>query len=494
MRTNSILISVIFLFSFTQKAIGQKDLKDRIDKYIHAKTDCYNFSGAVLVARNDSIILQKGYGIADREWNVANTADTKFRIASNTKQFTAAAILQLEEQGKLGLDDKLSKYFSGFPYGDTVTIHMLLTHSSGIQDYYELDQFRNIQPLSISKDSMVSLMKRQLFYFLPGKDIGYSNTGYFLLGLIIEKCSEMSYEKYLTNHIFKIAGMENTGIDRYDTILHHRAKGYLDSSNGTVNAFDENYRTGTLFAVGSIYSTVEDMYRFEKALDGHSILNEASKKKMFTQYGYGIAEEKKKEDPANTFPENMDPYWYHEGYGVQIDTFYNHKLYFTRGYTLGFKSTVYHFVDDKVCIVVLQNNEEVPDAVAEPVSAMVFGKDLPMPYKHERAKMDPGLFKKYAGSWVGKIYNYDMTFTIFTRDGKLYRGIEGHPDIEIIPESGNKFFYSDGQDKQFEFISNDKGEVTQAWFISSGARFLWDKIKDATYHQPETAPIHRIKE
>ncbi len=477
MRTHSILISLGFLFSFTHQAIGQNDLKDHIDRYVQAKTDFYNFSGAVLVARKDSIILQKGYGLADREWDIANTADTKFRIASNTKQFTAAAILQLEALGKLNLDDKLGKYFSGFPYGDTVTIHMLLTHSSGIQDYYELEQFRNIQPLSISKDSMVALMRRQLFYFLPGKDIGYSNTGYFLLGLIIEKCSGMSYENYLTEHIFKVAGMENTGIDRYDTILQRRAKGYLGSSNGTVNAFDENYRTGTLFAVGSIYSTVEDLYKFEKALDGNSILNLASKKKMFSQYGYAIAEEKKKEDPANTFPGEMDPYWFHEGYGVQVDTFLTHKRYYTRGYTAGFKSTVYRFVDDKVCIIVLQNNEEVPDAVAEPVSAMVFGKDLQMPYKHVPVKTDLGSFHKYLGTWVGKVYDYDMTFTVFIRDGKLYRGFEGHPDIELIPESGTRFFYGDGQDKQFEFVQDAKAEVTQAWFISSGARFRWNKIK-----------------
>jgi CubicO group peptidase (beta-lactamase class C family) len=473
----SILPCIILLFTFTHNADGQKNLKDNIDKYVQAKTDFFNFSGAVLVARNDSILLQKGYGLADREWNIANTADTKFRIASNTKQFTAVAILQLADQGKLSLDDKLSKYFSGFPYGDTVTIHMLLTHSSGIQDYYELDQFRNVQPLYMSKDSMVALMKRQLFDFLPGKDIGYSNTGYFLLGLIIEKCSGNSYENYLNEHIFKIAGMVNSGIDRYDTILRYRAKGYLASSNGIVNAFDENYRPGTLFAVGSIYSTVEDLYTFERAFDGNSILNESSKKKMFTQYGYAIAQEKKKEDPANTFPGEMDPYWFHEGYGVQIDTFLAHKRYYTRGFTAGFKSTIYRFVDDKVCIVVLQNNEEVPDAVAGSVAAMVFGTDMQMPYKHIPIKADPESFHKYVGTWVGKIYDYAVTFSIFTRDGKLYRGFGGHPDIELIPESGNKFFYSDGQDKQFEFVPDEHGEVNQAWFISSGARFQWGKIK-----------------
>ncbi|MCX6286167.1 MAG: serine hydrolase [Bacteroidetes bacterium] len=203
MRNTSVLLSIILLSSYTHQALAQKDLADRLDRYIRAKTDFFNFSGAVLVARNDSIILHKGYGLANREWNVQNTADTKFRIASNTKQFTAAAILQLEDQGKLSLDDKLSKYFTGFSYGDTVTIHMLLTHSSGIRDFFELEPFRDIRPLSISKDSLVALVKRQLFNFLPGKDIGYSNSGYYLLGLIIEKCSGQSYEDYLTDHRWK---------------------------------------------------------------------------------------------------------------------------------------------------------------------------------------------------------------------------------------------------------------------------------------------------
>ena len=476
MRNNSIFLSIILLFSFGHYALGQKDFADHLDKYIQAKVDFYNFSGAVLVSKNGTIILQKGYGLADREWNIPNTADTKFRIASNTKQFTAAAILQLAEQGKLSLDDKLSKYFSGFPYGDTVTIHMLLTHSSGIQDYYEFEPFKTIKPLSISTDSMVALLKRQLFDFLPSKDIGYSNSGYFLLGLIIEKCSGQSYENYITRHILKIAGMENTGIDRYDTILPERAKGYQKSSNGIINAFDENYRKGTLFAVGSIYSTVEDLYKFERALDGNSILNEASKKKMFTQYGYAIAQEKKKEDTANTLPENIDPYWYHIGYGVQIDTFLTHRRYFTRGFTYGFKSTIYRFIDDNSYIIVLQNNEEGPDGIAEPLAAMVFGADIPMPYKHEPYKINPELLKRYIGKWSGNIYDVPLTIEIFIKDNKLYRKIEGQPDIELIPESNIKFFYGDGQDKQLEFVPNDKDEVTSGWFISSGTKFRRDKI------------------
>jgi CubicO group peptidase (beta-lactamase class C family) len=218
MKNILVLLSIILFFSCTTKK-KDNDLADRIDKYMQGKVNFSNFSGAILVAKNDSIILQKGYGLADREWNIQNTSDTKFRIGSNTKQFTAAAILQLAEQNKLSLNDKLSKYFKGFEYGDTVTIQMLLTHSSGIQDYYNFEMFSKLKPLAVSTDSMVGMFKKQLFDYLPGTDIVYSNSGYFLLGLIIEKVSGQSYEDYMAQHIFKIAGMKNTGIDKYDTIL-----------------------------------------------------------------------------------------------------------------------------------------------------------------------------------------------------------------------------------------------------------------------------------
>jgi CubicO group peptidase (beta-lactamase class C family) len=188
MKNILIVFSTILLFSCSGNKNKKEILADKIDRYMQAKVDFYNFSGAVLVAKNDSIILKRAYGLADREWNIPNTTDTKFRIGSNTKQFTTICILQLEEEGKLSLNDKLSKYFQGFEYGDTVTIHMLLTHSSGIQDYFGFKGL-DFKPVVITKDSMVSLLKTKLYNFLPGCDIDYSNSNYFLLGLIVEKVS-----------------------------------------------------------------------------------------------------------------------------------------------------------------------------------------------------------------------------------------------------------------------------------------------------------------
>lgn len=269
-----------------------KNYTKLLDEFMQAEADVNNFSGTILVMKDDKSLLKKSYGLADREWDVPNTIDTKYRIASNTKQFTAACILQLEEQGKLSLNDKLSKYFPGFEYGDTVTIHMLLTHSSGIQDYFALKEFY-LKPTVISKDSLVALLKTKLYNFMPGYDIDYSNSGYFLLGMIVEKVSGESFENYLKQHILKVAGMNNTGIDRYDTILANRAKGYLISFGKITNAFDANYTWDLMFAVGSMYSTVEDMYKWDRALIGNKILSKESKQKMYFPYGFSIADKKK---------------------------------------------------------------------------------------------------------------------------------------------------------------------------------------------------------
>jgi CubicO group peptidase (beta-lactamase class C family) len=441
-----------------------------------AQEEINHFSGAVLIARNDSILLKNGYGLANREWNIPNTVNTKFQIASNTKQFTAACILQLEEQGKLSLNDTLGKYIPGFEYGDTVTLHMLLTHSSGVQDYFHLKEF-DYKSTVISKDSMIALMKTKLFDFLPGWDLNYSNTNYFLLGLIIEKASGESFESFLSQHILKPVGMMNTGIVRYDTVLLNRAGGYKFTPHGIENAFNEAYRSDLMFGCGSMYSTVEDMYKWDRALYGNSILGEASKAKMYFPYGFSIAQAKNNADPANTMGGVMDPFWYHLGYGLFADTFATHRRIFTRGGTSGFHSTIYRFINDNCFVAVLQNNEENPDRIAEALSAIMFGADFILPYKHESYKLNPEILKRYTGVWTGNIYDDKWTIEIFIRDGKLYRRTEGYPDLELIPESETKFFYSDGQDKVFEFVPSENGEITQAWFIINGIKFRRDKIR-----------------
>lgn len=467
-------LSLTLILGCQQEPKRSEELTGRLDTYMRAKTEFDNFNGAVLVAVNDSIVLHEGYGIADREWDMPNTSDTKFRIGSNTKQFTAACILQLVEQGKLSLDDTLGKYFSGFEYGDTVTVHMLLTHSSGLQDYFSFPEF-DLRPVVISNDSMVHLLRGKLYNFLPGCDIGYSNSGYYLLGLIVEKVSGQSLEEYMDQHLLQVAGMGNTGVDRYDTILMKRAKGYAGASTSPMNAFDHNYTWGLMFAVGSMYSTVGDLYKWERALEGNTILSAASKEKMFFAHGPVIAHAKSKVDPANTMNERLDPIWYHLGYGTFVDTFMTHSRHFTRGYVAGFKSTIHHFANERTTVVVLQNNEENPDRIAEPLSAILFGAVVVAPYKREPVKVDPETLKKYVGGWSTVIAEEPWLFEITVHDGKIFRRIDDSPEMELIPESRTKFFYSDKQDKVFDFLLDADGHITGAWFIMNGLSYPLSK-------------------
>ncbi|HEY8687654.1 MAG TPA: serine hydrolase domain-containing protein [Chitinophagaceae bacterium] len=170
---------IIFLVLLPVIVSAQKNYSDQLDKYAQAQMDVKGFNGTVLVVKQNKVLLKKAYGLADREWNIANTTDTKFRIGSITKQFTAACILQLIEQSKLSLDDRLSKFIPGFPKGDSVTIHMLLNHTSGIASYTDQPNFGKVGTLSLGMDSMISFFKNRPYNFSSGTKYQYNNSGFF---------------------------------------------------------------------------------------------------------------------------------------------------------------------------------------------------------------------------------------------------------------------------------------------------------------------------
>lgn len=175
---------ILIFILFPAVIFGQKNISTHLAKYMQAQVEVNNFSGTVLITKNGSVLLKKAFGLADYEWDIKNTVDTKFQLASVTKQFTATAILQLVEKGKLSLNDKLSKFFPDYPKAESVTIHMLLSHSSGLGL-----GFKELAISTISNDSAYSEIKKLPYEFSPGTNTAYSNIGYFLLGKIIEKVS-----------------------------------------------------------------------------------------------------------------------------------------------------------------------------------------------------------------------------------------------------------------------------------------------------------------
>ncbi|HEY2951294.1 MAG TPA: serine hydrolase, partial [Verrucomicrobiae bacterium] len=235
---------------------------------------------AVLVAQNGKILFEKGYGLANLEHRVPVTTETKFRIGSITKQFIAAAILKLREQGKLNLDDRLSKFIPDFPRGGEVTIHHLLTHTSGIHSYTSKPDFIETAPLFIKPEDLIQSFKNDPYEFDPGKKWSYNNSGFFLLGDIIEKVSGKAYEEFLRTTFFEPLGMTNTGVHHGTEVLEHEAQGYAFESGRMKKAL--NWDMSRAGGAGALYSTVGDLYRWNEAVFNGKVLNDASLKAAFT--------------------------------------------------------------------------------------------------------------------------------------------------------------------------------------------------------------------
>jgi CubicO group peptidase (beta-lactamase class C family) len=298
---NSIIFSIVLFLVFILFTFGinshAQDKVSKIDALVKTYYDYRQFTGSVLVAEGGKVIYKKGFGSANREWDIPNRPDTKFRLGSITKQFTSMLILQLVEQGKIILEGKLSDYL---PYyrkdtGSRVTIHHLLTHSSGIPSYTSIPNFSE----DISRDPypVEEFVKKYCsgdLEFEPGSRFLYNNSGYFLLGAIIEEITGKTYEEALKERIFDPIGMKNSGYDRHDPIIPNRATGYSITFDGYLNA---PYLDMSLpYAAGSLYSTAEDLYLWDQALYSEKLLSAKTKELLFTPhiqgygYGWGIRE------------------------------------------------------------------------------------------------------------------------------------------------------------------------------------------------------------
>lgn len=191
---------------------------------MQAQADVNGFSGTVLIVRKDSVLLREAYGYANYEWKIKTTADTKFSLASVSKQFTAVAILQLAERKLLSVDDTLNKYFPGFPKGDQITLHMMLSHMSGLaMDFDEL----YLNQVSLTQNNVLSYIAHKELLFTPGKQTEYSNIGYYLLARIIEKVSGKSYSIYLKENIFDPLKMNDTGVMTNEEVITNMADRYI---------------------------------------------------------------------------------------------------------------------------------------------------------------------------------------------------------------------------------------------------------------------------
>ena len=338
-----------------QTALAQ-DHAAKIQEVLTLAQKYRQFNGSALVAENGKVIYKGGFGLANMEWNIPNTPDTKFRLGSITKQFTATIILQLVEQGKIKLDGKLSDYLPDYrkDVGEKVTIHNLLTHTSGIPNYTSQPGFfENVSRNPYKVDEFVKKYASGDLEFAPGSKFVYDNSGYFLLGAIIEHVTGKPYEQVLKENIFDPVGMKNTGYDHHDTIIAKRAAGYVKTAGGYANA---PYLDMSIpYAAGSLYSTVEDLYLWDQALYTDKLLSAQSKALMYTPflegyaYGWVVTNASFKQNNADV------PVITHGG-GIN-----------------GFTTTIVRFPKEKNLIVMLDNsNTEYLDRLSDTIAKIIY--------------------------------------------------------------------------------------------------------------------------
>ena len=444
---------VILIFTAAANVAFAQDKAAKIDELLKRYSEFGQFNGTALVAENGRVIYKKGFGYANFEWKIPNDTDTKFRLASITKQFTSAVILQLVEQGKIKLDGHVTDYLPDYrkDTGDRVTIHHLLNHTSGIPSYTDQPGF--FQNESRDNYTVAEFVKKYAsgdLLFEPGSKFAYNNSAYFLLGAIIEKVTGKSYADAMKEHIFIPVGMTNSGYDLFSPIIPKRATGYQKAGNGFVNA---PYLDMSLpYAAGSLYSTVEDLYLWDQALYGDKVLSAKSKELMFKpgleNYGYGFGTNNR-ELSDKTKVQSVG----HSG-GIN-----------------GFSTNIIRFVADKHLIVLLDNTSQgrYQGPIITAISNILYGK------QYETAKRSIGeavvttasekgidaAIKQYrdlkaAGS---KDYDFDedelnTAGYQLLRGGKVKDAIEIFKvNVEMFPQASNPYdslgeAYAESGDKE----------------------------------------------
>ena len=417
------LATLVVLSSACTRSLAQ-DPTVRMQQIIKSYVDDKTFMGTVLVEKDGKLLINEGYGSADLEWKIPNIPSAKFRLGSLTKQFTAACVLLLEERGKLKVEDPVSKYMPDAPAAwQKITIYNLLTHTSGIPNYTSFPEYRLIEWKDTTPAELVARFRDKPLDFEPGSKFSYSNSGYVVLGYLVEKISGQSYGDFLQENIFKTLGMADTGMDSTAAILPQRAQGYQPSAHGIEHA-GYTSMTGP-FSAGALYSTTGDLVKWEKGLFGGKVLSAASLAKMTTPF---------KED---------------YGFGLLVRTRDGHKLITHGGGIEGFNTSLNFYPDDKLIVVVLGNlNGGAPDQIASYLGRVALGQPVVLNSERKEISVAPAILADYAGT-------YQLTPTInnviSVKDGHLMTKLGNQPELQLYAESETKFFLKVA-DAQVEFF------------------------------------------
>jgi CubicO group peptidase (beta-lactamase class C family) len=415
------------------------ETRGRLERQAMAYASEGRFQGTVAVARDGKVVYAGAFGMADEEWAVPNTPETKFRIGSITKQFTGMAILLLEQQGKLKVTDGICQYLDDCPARwKPITLHHLLTHTSGIVNFTSLPDYAELKKKRLKPEDGARIVKEKPLDFEPGTRMQYSNTGYILLGAAIEKASGTSYSEFMRRQVFEPLGMKDTGVDDQRVLLRRRAKGYTCASKCENADFID---MSVPHAAGAMYSTVLDLVRWDEAIRAGRILTPENHKRWITPF---------RNDYAYGWTVRQRDGLQEVGHGGGID---------------GFSTMIVRYPEKGVVAAAFTNH--VPgDAgkLAADLARLEAGFDVPPPQFPKTVELSEALLKQYEG-----VYDFSPAFsmTVALEGGGLVTQATNQARIPIFARSETEFFPK-VVDALIRFEKDAGGKVTSLVLLQGG--------------------------
>lgn len=455
-----LFLSIIAVSCFS--AVAQDRVK-QLDSIFNAEAAAGNFNGNVLIAEKGNVIYKKSFGLRDEANKLPLDENSIFELASVSKQFTAMGIVLLQEKGKLKYDDKLASFFPELAFYGDITVRQLLNHTGGLPDYMELMEKHWDKSKMAANDDIIAQMAqyKPAALFAPGTKFEYSNTGYALLGSIIEKASGMPFGKYLEKAIFKPLQMENTFVyrRRYEPKeVKNYAYGYVFDEQGTkvlpdnVPGADMVVWLDGIVGDGMVNSTTGDLLKWDRALYSDKLASKKSLAEIFT--------------PAILPDGSSTDYGF--GWFIEKTADFGMKVSHSGGWP-GYITQIERYTDNDKTIIILRNNdgERLPGNV---IRRAVYG--LPLVVKRQEITLSEAQMLPYVGEYeLAPGYNLAVTY-----DQGLKVQMPGQERFEVFPESEQKFFLK-VVDAQMEFVKDDKGAVSKVMLYQNGRSIPALKVK-----------------
>ena len=448
------LLLAILLGPFLRPALAaagsaSDSLRIQIERIVAPYVSLGDFSGAILVAERGQVLFSGGFGMADFELGVPNDPSTRFMIGSVSKQFTAAGVLLLEVEGRLKVNDPLSKFVPDYPRGDEISLHHLLTHTSGVPDIYTLDAYATLRYADPSLADIVALFRDEPLDFDPGSQYSYSNSGYVLLAYIVELVSGSNYAAFVRDRIFRPLGMNDSGALEDRGIVPGLATGY-DPVGQTNLRRAIQVAPALVTGAGSIYSTTEDLLRWDRALYTTALLPDSSRAKMMTDYGSRY------------------------GYGVSVFERFGEPVIEHDGRLPGYACDFARYLDSKTVVIVLANIQSaMRDRLRDDIAAILHGEAPPN--RDIRQAQDVTVNASRLAVVAG-IYDFGPHFFVAVRNESdcLYLRANQGEESEFFPVARDEFFsralYAGAK---FEFDEN--GNAVAMEYLREGRSFRGER-------------------